>query len=238
METACALRTSTIGVPNALAVGTDQTQGVSFLLMEYLESAPRVSQYWETFGRELAEFHRAGVFGAVSADGSLPFGFETDNYIGASPQKNTPAADWLTFFRDCRLLPQFKMAERYFDSGTCRQCARLLDRLDSRLAEPEFPSLIHGDLWSGNVVCGPDGKAWILDPAAYIGHFEAEPASQGKGYGKMLIDFIVSTFSGYYTTLQVGTGESPLTVPFYEKCGFQRSHIVKNFFIDHYDHPI
>ena len=144
-------RTGAIGVPNALAVGTDQTQGVSFLLMEYLESAPRVSQYWETFGRELAELHRADVFGAASADGSLPFGFATDNYIGASPQENTPAADWLTFFRDCRLLPQFKMAEKYFDSGTCRQCTRLLDRLDSRLAEPEFPSLIHGDLWSGNV---------------------------------------------------------------------------------------
>lgn len=71
-----------------------------------------------------------------------------------------------------------------------------------------------------------------------IKNIATEPASQGKGYGKMLIDFIVSTFSGYYTALQVGTGESPLTVPFYEKCGFQRSHIVKNFFIDHYDHPI
>ena len=68
------------------------------------------------------------------------------------------------------------MAERYFDPGTRRQCERLLDRLDSRLAEPEFPSLIHGDLWSGNAVCGPDGKAWILDPAAYVGHFEAELA--------------------------------------------------------------
>ena len=106
----------------------------------------------------------------------FPFGFEADNYIGASPQRNTPTADWLTFFRNCRLLPQFKMAERYFDPGTRRQCGRLLDRLDSRLTEPEFPSLLHGDLWSGNAVCGPDGKAWILDPAAYVGHFEAELA--------------------------------------------------------------
>ena len=165
-----------IGVPNALAVGTDQEQGVSFLLMEYLESAPRVNQYWEVFGRELAALHRADCAGAVGSDGSLPFGFETDNYIGASPQKNTPADDWLTFFRNSRLLPQFKMAERYFDPGMRRQYERLLNRLDSYLAEPEFPSLIHGDLWSGNAVCGPDGKAWILDPAAYVGHFEAELA--------------------------------------------------------------
>ena len=168
--------TGAIGVPKALAVGTDQAQGVSFLLMEYLEPAPRVSKYWEVFGHELAALHRTDCSGVVSADSSLPFGFETDNYIGASPQKNTPAAGWLTFFRDCRLLPQFKMAERYFDPGTRRQYERLLDRLDSYLAEPEFPSLIHGDLWSGNAVCGPDGKAWILDPAAYVGHFEAELA--------------------------------------------------------------
>ena len=64
------------------------------------------------------------------------------------------------------------------------------------------------------------------------------PLHQEKGYGKMLINFIVSKYSGRYTVLRVGTGDSPLTVPFYEKCGFQRSHIVKNFFIDHYDHPI
>ena len=166
----------TIGVPHALAAGTDQAQGVSFLLMEYLESAPQVSRYWEVFGRELAALHRADCSGVVSADSSLRFGFTADNYIGASPQKNTPAASWRTFFRECRLLPQFRMAEGYFDAGTRKQCVRLLDRLDSYLAEPDFPSLLHGDLWSGNAVCGPDGKAWILDPAAYVGHFEAELA--------------------------------------------------------------
>ena len=52
----------------------------------------------------------------------------------------------------------------------------MMERLDFYLPEPEFPSLLHGDLWNGNAVCGPDGKAWILDPAAYVGHFEAELA--------------------------------------------------------------
>ena len=64
------------------------------------------------------------------------------------------------------------------------------------------------------------------------------PEYQGKGYAKTLIDFIVQTFSERYSVLQVGTGDSPLTVPFYEKCGFVRSHTVPNFFTDNYDHPI
>ena len=64
------------------------------------------------------------------------------------------------------------------------------------------------------------------------------PEYQRKGYGKALIDFIVQNFKGQYALLQVGTGDSPLTIPFYEKCGFVRSHIVPNFFTVHYDHPI
>lgn len=65
-----------------------------------------------------------------------------------------------------------------------------------------------------------------------------EPAFQGKGYGRKLIQFISEQYRGQYSLLQVGTGDSPLTVSFYEKCGFHRSHRIKNFFTDHYDHPI
>ena len=64
------------------------------------------------------------------------------------------------------------------------------------------------------------------------------PNYQGKGYGKALIDFIIEKYKGKYSVLQVGTGESQATIPFYEKCGFIRSHTIKNFFIDNYDHPI
>ena len=64
------------------------------------------------------------------------------------------------------------------------------------------------------------------------------PEYQGKGYGKALIDFLVETYSGQYAVLQVGTGDSPLTIPFYEKCGFVRSHFVPDFFTEHYDYPI
>ncbi len=71
-----------------------------------------------------------------------------------------------------------------------------------------------------------------------IKNIATEPEYQGKGYGKVLIDFIATKYKGKYSILQVGTGDSPLTVPFYEKCGFVRSHSIKNFFIDNYEHPI
>ena len=61
---------------------------------------------------------------------------------------------------------------------------------------------------------------------------------QGKGYAKALIDFVVKKYKEQYTVLQVGTGDCPLTIPFYEKCGFVRSHSIPNFFTDNYDHPI
>ena len=64
------------------------------------------------------------------------------------------------------------------------------------------------------------------------------PEYQRKGYGTAMIRFLEERYRGQYGILQVGTGDSPLTVPFYEACGFRRSHTVKNFFTEHYDHPI
>ena len=64
------------------------------------------------------------------------------------------------------------------------------------------------------------------------------PDFQRKGYGKALVEFLIQTYRGQYQVLQVGTGDSPSTIPFYEACGFRRHHLVKNFFVDHYDHPI
>lgn len=64
------------------------------------------------------------------------------------------------------------------------------------------------------------------------------PDSQGKGYGRQMIRFVADTYRKRFRILQVGTGDSPATIPFYEKCGFRRSHVVRNFFTEHYDHPI
>ncbi|MCD7776953.1 MAG: fructosamine kinase family protein [Clostridiales bacterium] len=165
-----------IGVPKVLALGTDKKRGISFLLMEYINSGLRVKDYSETFGRELAMLHRAKTAEFVSENGELSFGFYADNYIGASPQKNTPKSSWAEFFRDCRLLPQMERAEKKLGAEFKRKCEKLLDKSERLLPEPEFPSLLHGDLWSGNSICGSDGKAWIFDPAVYVGNFEAELA--------------------------------------------------------------
>ena len=64
------------------------------------------------------------------------------------------------------------------------------------------------------------------------------PEYQGKGYARALIEFIINNYREQYSILQVGTGDSPLSIPFYEKCGFVRSHSIPNFFTDHYDHQI
>lgn len=71
-----------------------------------------------------------------------------------------------------------------------------------------------------------------------IKNIATEPDCQGKGYGRALIEYVAAKYKGMYQVLQVGTGDSPLTVPFYEECGFTRSHRIKNFFTDNYDHPI
>ena len=64
------------------------------------------------------------------------------------------------------------------------------------------------------------------------------PDCQRRGYGRRLIDFVKDRYRGRFHTLQVGTGDSPLTVPFYLSCGFVRSHTLPGFFLEHYDHPI
>ena len=162
--------TNTVATPKILCTGTDDGEyvGYSFLLLEYVNSASRRADYWETFARELAAMHKANT--------PARFGFHQDNFIGATAQKNTPTDSWCAFFRDCRLAPQFRAADKYFTAEHRARNQKLLDHLDDFLVEPEYPSLLHGDLWSGNVMCGADGKAMLIDPACYVGHREADLA--------------------------------------------------------------
>lgn len=184
--------TGTIGVPKVLGTGINEQTGFSFLLLEWMERVPPVKNYWETFGHELAALHRAEYElhpakcplraprnthpTGASVLRPAKYGFVEDNFIGSNPQKNSPMETWIDFYRECRLTPQIRMAEHYLDSKMRKKIVHLLDHLDSYLREPAFPSLLHGDLWSGNVLCGNDGKAWILDPAAYVGDFETDLA--------------------------------------------------------------
>lgn len=71
-----------------------------------------------------------------------------------------------------------------------------------------------------------------------IKNIAVSPKFQKQGYGKKLIEFITEKYSENFSVIQAGTGDSPFTIPFYEKCGFRKSHIVKNFFIDNYKNPI
>ena len=162
--------TKAISTPKIFCTGTDDGEdvGYSFLLLEFIKSSGKISTYWETFAQELAAMHKADV--------GKEFGFSQDNFIGARPQQNTPASSWISFFRDQRLAPQFKAADSYFTPADREKITKLLDNLDRFLIEPEQPSLLHGDLWSGNVMCGSDGKAMLIDPACYVGHREADLA--------------------------------------------------------------
>ena len=108
---------------------------------------------------------------------------------------------------------QEDMIEKYLDKGTM--------------------FVLDDDGIKGECVVTDEGNG-ILE----IKNIATSPEFQGKGYGRLLIDFITDKYAGIYTTLQVGTGDSPLTIPFYEKCGFKRHHLIKNFFLDNYDHPI
>lgn len=171
--------TKTIATPEILCTGTDDGEdvGYSFLLLKFIKSAKARDDYWEVLGQELAALHKADTK-ALWPDSAFnnSFGFFQDNFIGARPQINTPGTSWISFFRDNRLAPQFKAADSYFSPEDKNKITKLLDHLDKFLIEPDHPSLLHGDLWSGNVMCGPQGKAMLIDPAAYIGHAEADLA--------------------------------------------------------------
>lgn len=76
------------------------------------------------------------------------------------------------------------------------------------------------------------------DGVLEIKNLAVDPAFQKRGFGRRMIDFVAQHYRKAFHTLLVGTGDSPLTIPFYERCSFVRSHVVEDFFTDHYDHPI
>lgn len=174
MGLAAIASTGAIGTPQVLCMGEDcGNMGGAFLLMEFLEGRSRVPDFWEAFAHQLAGMHQAGT-GAFVTGGA--FGFLQDNYIGAGAQKNTACNRWVDFFRECRLKPQLQKASVHLGREDMRRAEKLLERLGDILVEPGHPSLLHGDLWAGNFITGKDGRAWLIDPAAYVGHAEADIA--------------------------------------------------------------
>ncbi len=158
--------TGKIRVPQV--VGHGEADGKSYLLLEYLEPGRRRDNYWETFGRNLAQLHQCTA---------PSFGLNHDNYIGRLPQKNESKKNWCEFFIECRLKPQVGMAlyNQLVDARLHQSFEDLYARLPALLPQ-ELPALLHGDLWSGNVHTSPDGHACLIDPAVYFGHREMDLA--------------------------------------------------------------
>ncbi len=153
-------------IPRPLAC---QGQGeYAFLLLPYVEKGLPDKAFWEHFGRALAALHR---------NKSETYGFSFDNFIGRLSQSNKRHDSWAVFYAEERLWPQARRARDagLLDKGDLELLEALLKRLPELLPE-EGPQLLHGDLWSGNFLCGQQGRSWLIDPAPYYGHREMDLA--------------------------------------------------------------
>lgn len=157
-------KSSSLNIPDAILSGAvDEFQ---FLVLEFVSQGKASPEYWSRFGEQLSQLHRTS---------SLNFGLDFDNYIGSLPQKNKPTSSWITFFTEQRLRPQVEIAFRNdkIESKTVKKFDTLFDKLPNVLIV-EKPSLMHGDLWSGNLIVDGHGNPCLIDPAVYFGHREAE----------------------------------------------------------------
>ncbi len=153
-----------IRIPRPICWG--RTDTLSYLVLEHLDlSGPARGA---AAGRQLAELHRTR---------SPTFGWQRDNHIGSTPQRNTPSADWASFWRDQRLGYQLELAAANGYAGALQtRGERLRAELDTLLGHQPQPSLLHGDLWGGNLGYLPDGQPVIYDPAVYFGDRETDLA--------------------------------------------------------------
>jgi fructosamine-3-kinase len=149
-------------------VATGEAVGTAFIVLEFIESGRRDTRFWENFGAALAALHQ------VSAPS---FGLAFNNYIGSLPQSNRQHSKWTDFFTAERIMPQMHLAsEKGLLSRRHRAQFEKIEQKLTGLFPAEMPSLLHGDLWSGNFITDETGFACLVDPAVYFGHREAELA--------------------------------------------------------------
>lgn len=178
----------TLRIPNVIGIG--ESGNHTFLILEFLERGRSNGNFWEEFGEQLAEMHRRS---------QENFGADHDNYIGSLPQNNSVKNDFIPFFIENRLEPQLKMA-----GSTLRHLASSFEQLYRKLPEiipNEKPALIHGDLWSGNFLVGPQGEPCLIDPAVYYGHREADIAMS-----KLFGGFDAEFYSAYNDAFPLAPG--------------------------------
>ena len=158
--------TGCIRIPKV--INTGETANYSFLLLESIEEKKPQQNFWHELGKNLACLHK---------NTSQNFGLEHDNYIGTLHQSNTFHGKWTDFFREERIKPMMKSAllSKLLNSKDLDLAERLFDRLTEIFPESE-PSLIHGDLWSGNFMTDEHGMPCLIDPAVYYGNREMDIA--------------------------------------------------------------
>ncbi len=161
-------KAAAIRVPEVILVDTN------FILLEQINPGRKSKTFDEDFGRSFANLHRFT---------SEHFGFYEDNYIGSTPQKNIPDNDeknnWIKFYFNKRILFQYRLLEKngYADSSIKKRISLLENKIYEILKDTEnIPSLLHGDLWSGNYLVDENGNACLIDPAVYYGNREADLA--------------------------------------------------------------
>ncbi|MEM9543460.1 MAG: fructosamine kinase family protein [Cyanobacteria bacterium P01_E01_bin.42] len=179
--------TQTIRIPQPLACGI--AGDYSFIVMEWLEFGRGDSRVWELMGQHLAKLHQA--------EGSDRFGWDRNNTIGSTPQINPWRDNWSEFFAEERIGFQLRLAKRrggnFPDTG--KVVARVKELLSDRIPQP---SLVHGDLWSGNAACTVEGEPVILDPATYWGDREVDLAMT-----ELFGGFPAAFYRGYNQTWQL-----------------------------------
>jgi len=158
--------TRTLRVPQPLCCASLGAQ--AYLVLEYVEPGTPRSTSPALAGRQLAALHRCL---------GQRFGWHRDNTIGATPQRNPQTGDWVGFWRDNRLGFQLRLAADNGYRGSLQNGGeRLLDRLPALLEHEPHPSLLHGDLWGGNLSYDREGNPVIYDPAVYYGDRETDLA--------------------------------------------------------------
>lgn len=162
-----------IRVPAVIAVSDDP----AYLILEWIDEAPRPPLDDAALGRNLAALHGAGA---------PSYGREDNRTTGSLALPNAPCNDWPTFYAQRRLLPLARIAT---DRGSLPgQLTEAIEQLASRLeglAPAEPPARLHGDLWAGNRIVDSDGGSWLIDPACHGGHREYDLAMMRLfgGYG-------------------------------------------------------
>jgi fructosamine-3-kinase len=166
---------SMLRAPAVIDVPRVITSGISgayqYLLLEYIDTARRSKNYWENFGKGLAALHKI-----TSPD----FGLGHNNYMGSLKQINIQALSWVDFFIEQRLGIQLKVASE--NNAINTTVLKRFDILFGKLKDllpAEKPSLLHGDLWSGNVMVNRKGEPCLIDPAVYFGNREVDLAMTG-----------------------------------------------------------